>query len=204
MSKLKVKITLTEEALGSTPGNEELLSTYIASRAPDAASMAEEIAAIGADGVEEKRMTVFPKMADGTPFMWDYQVKGFLKDAWKFLAKAGKAGNEMGKHCASVRAYKSNIDGLIFVSPRRIPYDMHGLMMGTCERSLRTSGPTGERTSIAKSETVPEGSTLMLEIECLDDALEAGVRECLDYGRLRGLSQWRNSGKGTFIWEEVK
>lgn len=30
------------------------------------------------------------------------------------------------------------------------------------------------------------------------------VRECLDYGVLRGLGQWRNSGKGRFEWEEVK
>ena len=29
------------------------------------------------------------------------------------------------------------------------------------------------------------------------------VREWLDYGALRGLFQWRNSGKGRFEWEEV-
>lgn len=30
------------------------------------------------------------------------------------------------------------------------------------------------------------------------------VREWLDYGQLRGLFQWRNSGKGRFVWEEVE
>lgn len=27
------------------------------------------------------------------------------------------------------------------------------------------------------------------------------MRECLDYGKLRGLGQWRNSGKGRFVWD---
>ena len=29
------------------------------------------------------------------------------------------------------------------------------------------------------------------------------VREWLDYGRLNGIGQWRNSGKGRFVWEEL-
>ena len=28
--------------------------------------------------------------------------------------------------------------------------------------------------------------------------------ECLDYGKLRGLSQWRNSGKGRFTYEVLE
>lgn len=59
------------------------------------------------------------------------------------------------------------------------------------------------RDYIAKSETVPEGSTIEFEIQCLDPALEDAVVECLDYGALRGLSQWRNSGKGRFTWERI-
>lgn len=96
------------------------------------------------------------------------------------------------------------IDGLIFVYPRQIPIELHGLRMDTCERPLRAATPQGERVSIAKSETVPEGSTLEFEIVCLDPALEACVVECLNYGEMRGLSQWRNSGKGRFSWEKVE
>ena len=29
------------------------------------------------------------------------------------------------------------------------------------------------------------------------------MRECLDYGIRRGLAQWRNSGKGRYVWEEL-
>lgn len=40
---MKVRITLTEEALGSAPSNEDLLATYIASKAPTSELSAEEI-----------------------------------------------------------------------------------------------------------------------------------------------------------------
>ena len=36
----------------------------------------------------------------------------------------------------------------------------------------------------------------------LDDGLEPALREWLDYGRRRGIGQWRNSGKGSFEWRE--
>lgn len=200
---MKVKITLIEEVLGSSPSNEELLTTYIASKAPTDELTSEEIDNIKAQNAED-RITIFPRQADGTPFIYDYQIKGMLKDSCKALAAAGKAGYPGGKACAGLKAYKKLIDGLVFVSPREIPYNMNGMRMDYCERPLRASTPQGERVSIAKSETVPAGSTIEFEITCLDPKLEDMVRECLDYGKLRGLGQWRNSGKGRYTWEEVK
>lgn len=200
---MKIRITLTEEVLGSSPSNEELLASYIASKAPTDDLTEQEVDNIKAQAAEE-RMTIFPKTADGTPFIYDYQIKGLFKDSCKALATAGKAGYPGGKHCAALKAYKKAIDGLIFVSPREIPYDLHGLKMGFCERPLRAQTPMGERVSIAKSETVPAGSTIEFEVNCLDPKLEDVVRECFDYGTLRGLGQWRNSGKGRFEWEEIK
>ena len=197
---MKVRIKLLEEALGSSPSNEDLMGTYIASKAPTADLTSEEIDNIKAQNAED-RITVFPKQADGTPFIYDYQIKGMLKDSCKALAAAGKAGYPGGKACAGLKAYKKAIDGLIFVYPREIPYDLHGLKMGYCERPLRARTPQGERVSIAKSESVPAGSTAEFEIECLDPGLEAMVRECLNYGTKRGLGQWRNSGKGRFVYK---
>ena len=72
---MKVKITLLEEVLGSSPSNEELLATYIASKAPTSDLTTEEVDNIKAQNAED-RITVFPKTADGTPFLYDYQVKG--------------------------------------------------------------------------------------------------------------------------------
>lgn len=197
---MKVRITLLEEALGSSPSNEDLLGTYIASKAPTEELEAQEIETIKAQNAEE-RLTVFPKLPDGTPFIYDYQIKGMLKDSCKMLAKAGKAGYPGGKACAAIKAYKQAIDGLIFVEPRCIPYNLHGLKMDHCERILRANTPMGERTSIAKSESVPEGSTIEFRVVCLDPALKKMVKECLDYGMMRGLGQWRNSGKGRFKWD---
>lgn len=197
---MKVRITLLEEALGSSPSNEDLLGTYIASKAPTEELEAQEIETIKAQNAEE-RLTVFPKLPDGTPFIYDYQIKGMLKDSCKMLTKAGKAGYPGGKACAAIKAYKQAIDGLIFVEPRCIPYNLHGLKMDHCERILRASTPMGERTSISKSESVPEGSTIEFSVVCLDPALEKMVQECLDYGTMRGIGQWRNSGKGRFAWD---
>ena len=76
--------------------------------------------------------------------------------------------------------------------------------MGNCQRPLRASTAQGERIALAHSEAVPVGSFIEFEITLLDEAHEKAVVEWLDYGRLRGLGQWRNSGKGRFKWEEVR
>lgn len=139
---MKIRITLTEEVLGSSPSNEELLASYIASKAPTDDLTAQEVDNIKAQAAEE-RTTIFPKTADGTPFIYDYQIKGMFKDSCKALATAGKAGYPGGKHCAALKAYKKAIDGLIFVSPREIPYNLHGLKMGFCERPPARTDPDG-------------------------------------------------------------
>ena len=79
--ELKVRLTFTEEILGTASNSPTIHDDYIASNAPDAKSREEEIAAIGVAEYVEKSMTVFPQLEDGTPFLYDYQVKGFFKDA---------------------------------------------------------------------------------------------------------------------------
>lgn len=203
MLKLNVRLTLTEEALGTSSSSKELHKEYIASKAPDAKSTEEEVAALGVDAVDEKGRTVFPRMAvgddDDVPFVYDYQLKGFFKDAAKMLKKVS------GSECSKVRAYKQAIDGLIFIDQRKIPWmaeDGTPAHVGpTCERPLRASTPMGERIAISSSETVPAGSHLDFGIILLDKTLLPMVKECLTYGRLRGLCQWLNSGKGTFTWQ---
>lgn len=91
IKKIKVRITLLEEMLGTASANPEIHSEFIASKAPDAPSMEEEVAAIGAEAVEQKQMTVFPRDEEGNPIMWDYQWKGLMKDACQMLRKVGGA-----------------------------------------------------------------------------------------------------------------
>lgn len=195
--ELNVKLTLIDEALGMMPADPEIHETYIASKAPDAPSVEEEIAAVGQAEVVEKTMTVFPRLEDGRPFIWDYQVRGFFKDAMGMLRRV------RGSECSKLKNYKKLVDGLIFVDPRKIPIEMAG-PMGDCQRPLRAETLQGPRVALAHSETVPAGSSCRFTIQLLDETLEDAVRECLDYGTLRGLAQWRNSGKGRFEWEELQ
>lgn len=194
MVTLTVKVTFDEEILGTASGNPEIHKEYIASNAPDALTMKEEVEAIGTEEVFEKSMTVFPRGKDGRPIVWDYQWKGFFKDAFGSLKKIPDSA------CGKVKAYKKEIDGLIFVSPRMIPIDFEG-EVGICQRPLRAQTAQGERIALASSETVPAGSSMTFDIQMLVDGHEKAVLEALEYGRLRGFGQWRNSGKGRFHYE---
>lgn len=194
MTTLKIKVTFDEEVLGTSASNPDIHSEYIASKGPNALTLSEEVEAIGTDEVFEKNMTVFPRNKEGSPIVWDYQWKGFLKDAFGCLKKVP------GTECGKIKAYKKEIDGLIFVYPRQIPFELSG-EMDICQRPLRANTPQGERVALASSESVPEGSTMIFEIKCLLDTDVKAVIEALDYGAMRGFGQWRNSGKGRFHYE---
>ena len=113
---------------------------------------------------------------------------------------AASAARTRRARSGKLSAYKKIIDGLIFVGPRQIPLTLSGEMT-ECQRPLRAQTAQGERVSLANSEEIPAGSTCEFEITCMDDAHEKAVMEWLDYGKLRGLGQWRNSGKGRFTYE---
>ena len=193
---LKVELTFIEEALGTSSSNPELHAEFIAAKAPDALSREEEIEAIGAAGKIEKSMTIFPKDENGRPFYWDYQIKGFMKDSCGMLKRvAGTKSNKLS-------AFKKHIDGLIFPTPRKILVEIpKGKKMGECQRPLRGQTAQGERIALAHSETIPVGSKLTFDIYVMDSKLKACVIEWLEYGELRGISQWRNSGKGRFTYK---
>ena len=201
MVTLKIKVTFDEEVLGTASANPDIHKEYIASNAPDEGLANEEVAAINPDEAFEKSMTVFPKDDNGNPFVWDYQWKGYFKDAFKGLKKVPKS------ECGKIKAYKQEIDSLIFPYPRKIPIVMpEGSEIGICQRPLRASTPMGERVALASSETVPVGSTMTFDIVLMADTEnnnvhEKAIIEALNYGALRGFGQWRNSGKGRFHWE---
>lgn len=196
MKELKVKITFTEELLGTANSDKDIHSEFIASKAPDAPSREEEVEAVGVDEVERKEMTIFPRNTDGQPIMWDYQIKGFFKDTCGALRKV--TGTESSK----IKAFKKEIDGLIFPEPRQIVIKFDG-KMGTCQRPLRASTAQGERIALANSETIPAGATIEFTVKCLLDSHIKAVKEWLDYGVFKGMGQWRNSGKGRFTWEDL-
>jgi hypothetical protein len=185
---MKVRLTFLEEILGTTSGDPEIHEEYIASKAPDAPSREEEIAAIGVDGAIEKAKTIFPKEG-GKPFLWDYQVKGFLKAACSALARIS------GTEASKIKAYKKIIGELVFVNPRKIPLIFDG-EIGNCQRPLRAQTAQGERITLANSETCPVGTVADIVVEVLEDKYVPLVKELLAYARRIGFGQWRNSGKG--------
>ena len=206
MNTMKVKLTLTEGLLGTSPFNEEIYRDFIGSKSPDASTVEDEVAALGVDAVTEKSMTGFPRDSEGKPFIYDYQIKGVFKDACSMLNRVG-GKDENGKkkklnESSKLTAFKKIIDGMIFVSPRQIPIDFTG-EVGLCQRPLRAQTMQGERVALAISEEIPAGAEITFVITVLDESHLAAVREWLDYGALRGLGQWRNSGKGRFTWEEL-
>lgn len=132
MEIINVKAMFIEGVLGTASNNKEIYSEFIASKAPDAMSAEEEIAAVGVDETIEKGTTVFPRFDDGTPFIYDYQIKGFFKDTCGMLSKLTGKDEVTGKkkkavnESSKITAFKKVIDGLIFVQPRKIPIDVSG------------------------------------------------------------------------------
>lgn len=198
MKTLKVRVELTEEMLGTSSSNPDIHREFVASKAPDAKSTEEEVAALGVEGFIEKNMTVFPK-ENGVPFLWDYQVKGFFKDTCSALSRVPDTRSN------KLKAFRKVIDGLVFPKPRKILLHVpESAKTGECQRPLRAATAQGERVCLANSETVPAGTWFECEILILDDGLEKTVLEWLDYAALRGFGQWRSSGKGRATYQVIK
>lgn len=208
MKLLKFKVTYIEPLLGTSPANVDIYREYLATKAPTP-EIAEEQTAILAASIDpdeafSKALTIFPKLPDGTPFLYHYHWKGFFKEACSMLNRlSGK--DEKGKklpanHSSKMKAFKKEIDGNIFVFPVQIPIVLSG-KIEINQRPLRADTPQGARVALSASEEIPVGSTQSFGVLCLNDAHVDAVMEWMGYGFLHGTGQWRNSGKGRFTYE---
>lgn len=207
METINARVTFIEGILGTASNDKEIYGRFIGSKAPDAPTAEEEVAAVGVDEMIERGTTVFPRTDDGKPFLYDYQVKGFFKDTCGMLNKlTGKDENGKKKKAVNesskISAFKKVIDGLIFVTPRKIPFKFDGDIT-ICQRPLRAQTAQGERVALSSSEEIPAGAVIEFQINCMSAEHVAAVREWMDYGYWRGIGQWRNSSKGRFVWEEL-
>jgi len=197
MDTYRVKLEFIEPVLGAVPKSPEIYRDYIASKAALTDEvLAEEIESV--EFAEESGWTGFHVSEDGDIFEFDYVLKGFFKDACGMLRRAS------GTKSSKLTAYKKVIDGLLFVTPRQIVYDLHGQQRGTIERPLRASTAQGERIALARSDTCPPGTTMEFQVTVLGVVKRPLLEEWLAYGRLRGLRQWRNAGYGAFEYELEK
>ena len=208
MEKMTIRVTFTEPLLGTHPADPELHARFVASKAPDAKTMAQELAdhEVSVEDMEERQKTIFPKMEDGTPFLYTYMLKGFFKETAKALKKV--PGTESSKRKAFLKLIDNNIfvrghvKGKPRVMPLYMPIDLD-LTATDNQRPLRASTPQGERVALAHSEEAPAGTYFECDVYCDNKADMDWIRELLDRGAWKGMGQWRNADFGLMEWEEL-
>lgn len=199
MQTLKVKLTLLEPLLGTAPKNKEIYKDFIASKVASE-QQDEELATIEDAMAEvEKGTTGFHKDEEGI-FIYDYLVKGFLKEA----------GNVM-KLDMNLKNVKSKIDNLVFVFPRKLRLltpDEKPLLehQGYLERPLRAQTAQGPRVFLARSELVEAGAHIICEFKIVPnkDITAKVLCNILEYGALKGLGQFRNGSYGRFSYQVME
>jgi len=188
-NRYKLEITFTCPILGSQPGSDtpaaEYLKSKVAKDRPDL-DLTDETGTLPEE--LQKGTTGFRRDKKGKPILMNYQIKGLIKECAQVM-------NEMD----GIRALRSKIDNLVMVSPRQIPIVMpDGGKITILERPLRAMTAQGPRTSLARSEQIPEGSYVKCELMVIESPKvkiqEKHLRDLLDYGCFKGLGQWRNSG----------
>jgi hypothetical protein len=191
--KHSLEVVFITPVLGTQP-QKDVASEFIGNKyAENGGELpADELATL--DENLEKGTTAFHKL-NGSPVFFDYQIKGFLKEA-------GKIFNGLN----DVRALRSKIDNLVFVKPRIIPIEIpEGKVIEFLERPLRAETAQGPRVGLARSEMLPEGTkfTCVLEVYRGQVTFEM-LRDLLTYGANKGIGQWRNGGYGRFEFTLAK
>ena len=191
LKEIEVEIELIEPMLGTVPKDPVIYKTFIESKKPEDI-LDEESKTV--EKIEQKGWTGFHKDEQGL-FIFDYMIRGFLKNAGNVL-----------KDSLGVKNIKSKIDNQLFVFPRKI-YFGKSKPDGIIERPLRAMTMQGPRVTLARSDFVAAGSRLRFVLKWFNgkDINEKIIRECLAYGELQGLGQFRNGSYGRFkVLESVK
>lgn len=194
--------------LGSQPADEFIHTRYIESKAPSPMQAAQEAKMLEIDeDSDESNITVFYRRAesDDALCLLDYMVMGFFKEAVLSM----EAQN-------SVKLARTKVDRYLFVQPREIPLLRNGRPIleedDVLERPLRTiMTGKGQVNMLRSSERVDDPWEVFITVQLLknnatrkSEALTwDAIEGALNYGKLRGLGQWRNGGYGRFKWERV-
>jgi len=184
MERKKYQIELLEPMLGTITKDPEVYKTYIESKKPEGIDEEEYLTV---QKVEEKGWTGFHEDETGL-FIYDYMLKGFLKNAGNVL-----------KESLKIKALRSKLDNYVFIKPRRI-YLGQKESDGFLERPLRAMTQQGPRVTLARSDYINKGKILAFEILLLPhkEVTWKVIDELLAYGELMGLGQFRNGGYGRF------
>lgn len=224
----KYRISFTEDILGSWPADPAIFTRFISSKAPANWLKNEEDDVISerGSGSEVSGLTVFPQDKDGI-FLMNYHVKGFLKESaatFQNNAEVAMLRSKLDKYVFVFprRLYIHRPDGSVVTD-----------IDSTLERALRGETMQGPRVSLRASELIKAPVYIEFEIQLLENfkkvldevasekaSLKAGKatkkrvnisevtwelleETLLDYGRYKGISQWRNGGYGQFLWKRL-
>lgn len=227
----RIEMTFVEPLLGSAPRNKEVYGDFIGKKQREAVERetGEKEAENVADR-EERGWTGFlrePEVEGGPRtrlFLYDYTVKGFLKEA-------SAANRETGEYdIGGAVVIKRKIGQHIWPEPRRIfllaPEDHpggpvakggcgHGAEGSRCsyvhveddvlERPLRAETAQGPRVTLARSDVARAGTRIAFDLRTLwpGGLGEKFLRACLDRGVYCGYGQWRTAGWGRFTYTLV-
>lgn len=189
------RITFTDDLLGSVPLDEEVYSTYIASKAPAGTDTQTELELL--EEADIKGRTGFMRDAEHRPLLMNYVIKGFLKESWQANRQ------RPGSVSAGLKAGKSKIDDLLFITPRYLTLRLPpGGVETVKERPLRAETARGPRVALAASEQLPIGTWFDVRMTVLAPQIitEELLREWLSYGEWLGIGQWRSGSYGTFTY----
>lgn len=206
---MKVEIIFTEPLLGTLSGNPEVAEEFILAKHPDGISKEELEAMANLPEAIEKSSTIFARDNNKNLILWDYQIKGFFKEACGAMIETDTIKQEELKKVRLTQyLHKRTIDRQVFVKPRKIilqlPKKTDKNKLKFLERPLRGQTMRGERISLARSEMAPAKTKIEIEIICMNDKLIDFIKKWLDYGALKGLGQWRNASYGRFDWKKLK
>jgi hypothetical protein len=194
-STVAIQIELLTDILGTVPKDKEVYRSFIAQKARELSDAEEEVETV--EEIEERAWTGFHSDEKGL-FLYNYMIKGFLKNACEVLMANGAI--------PKIAAYKKWIDNLVFIEPRKIYLGVKE-PEGVLERPLRAMTAKGPRVSLQRSDVVKAGKVLVFKLVLLKNnkglTLDA-LSKCLEFGKFMGLAQWRSADYGRFSVVSVR
>lgn len=212
-STYSLVITLEENLLGTVPYSKEIYASYLQDRIKkrkeeEGEPLPESNEVDFVKDIEEKGWTGFTADENGL-FIWDYLIKGFLKNAAKAMQEAAAVVSaEEEEEEVKVKAKKPKkerpgyklINDYVFIHPRKLYFGIKE-PDGVLERPLRAMTMQGERVTLSRSDYINKGRQIKCEIHVLlNKVTEKRLRDLLDYGFYMGLGQWRNARWGSFSY----
>ena len=205
---MRCRIIFINDWLAVSPGDPEMMASFIASKTMDAPTRDEEIQMAGAQAVVDKQRERFDRDLSTGKLKWgNWRCLGFYKARTEALRK------DAGADATELSSYKNVLnENISFKGHWSAINPPAGKGIFICDRPMPGDGYKRE-TAIKSSEGLPAGTVTGFTVQT--NVLKTGkkgseiilmnvLRDCLDSGFKYGTGGWRGSGKkGQFLWEEL-